>query len=263
MLLNYTVEPPSKRALKQHFLDAHLRSCAPETLNCVAHLILTIDDPAAMARVALQHVIDRLGACRADLGFVARTDAVYDPLCVHYNAASAPVACDDAVYPNRAHIFQRTWRQAAPVTCDDVHTDPLLADSRHVFDAIHSKSILFQRLSLGAQPVGLACVDFTHERHAWTVDEARFMQDFCTTFLGPLAGIGRHWYAPRHADGARRPTPAEVEAIRLAAKGLSYKQIAAALGKSVRTIENQLRSARCTLAAANQAELISKSEAWL
>lgn len=263
MLLNYMLEPPSRRALKQHFLDAQLGVAKPQTLNCVAHLILTIDEPQQMAEVALEYIVTTLGACRADLGFVDRTDPIYDPHCVHYNRASASVECDEAVYPNRAGVFQRTWRQGSPVTCDDVSTDPLLADSRAVFDAIQSKSILFQRLAIDSRPVGLTCVDFTHERHVWTADEARFMQDFCQTFLGPLAAIGRHWHAPRHSGGAKRPTPSELAAIRLAATGLSYKRIADELGKSVRTIENQLRSARCTVNAANQAELITKCEAWL
>ena len=58
-------------------------------------------------------------------------------------------------------------------------------------------------------------------------------------------------------------SPAELDAIRLAARGLSYKQIAKQLGKSVRTIEHQLRHARQRMDASNQADLIMKCSAWL
>lgn len=51
-------------------------------------------------------------------------------------------------------------------------------------------------------------------------------------------------------------TPAELEVVRLAADGLSYSEIADALNKSIRTVDNQLRSAREKLGARNQVDLV-------
>jgi DNA-binding CsgD family transcriptional regulator len=144
-----------------------------------------------------------------------------------------------------------------------VHSNPLLYDSRKKFESIQSKSILFQRLVWDKNPVGMACIDFTHEHHVWTTSEIEFMGVFCETFLGPLLGISHFWHDPKKYQLIKKPTQSELMAIKLAAKGMSYKQIANELGKSVRTIENQLRSARDTLNAANQAELITKCEIWL
>jgi len=149
------------------------------------------------------------------------------------------------------------------VVCDNVRDNPLLRDSRRKFESIQSKSILFQRLTLDHDPVGLTCVDFTHEAHVWTPAEVRFMGDFCGTFLGPLIGISRRWHLSSRDQIINKPTRAELMAIKLAAQGLSYKQIANELGKSVRTIENQLRNAREALNASNQAELINKCSIWL
>ena len=61
----------------------------------------------------------------------------------------------------------------------------------------------------------------------------------------------------------QKPSESELEAIRLVSKGMSSKQVAEKLEKSVRTIENQLRHARKRLNARNLAELINKCEPWI
>ena len=120
-----------------------------------------------------------------------------------------------------------------------------------------------QRLSLGGKPVGMACVDVTHGQQNWSKDQIRVMSDFCASFLGPMVGISRHWHGHDQSQVMQRPSQSELEVIRCAALGMSYKQIAGELGKSVRTVENQLRSARNRLDAANQGELIRKCEIWV
>ena len=70
-------------------------------------------------------------------------------------------------------------------------------------------------------------------------------------------------YLSGHSPALDPLCPRERQVLQLIAGGQTCKQIASELGKSVRTIENQLRSARETLNAANQAELISKCEIWL
>lgn len=262
-LFNYKNEPPSKRVLKQHFIDANKGVFPQDTLNCVAHLILSIESPDEMMSVALAFIVKKFEACRADIGFVRPQDSIYKPASIYFNASTDPLDCTGTVYSNQDRVFQKTWHQRLPVTCDNVHSNPLLYDSRKKFESIQSKSILFQRLVWDKNPVGMACIDFTHEHHVWTPSEIEFMGVFCETFLGPLLGISHFWHDPKKYQLIKKPTQSELMAIKLAAKGMSYKQIANELGKSVRTIENQLRSARDTLNAANQAELITKCEIWL
>ena len=255
--------PSSKRVLKQHFLDANKGLFPQDTLNCVAHLILAIEDPDEMMSIALEFVVKKLEACRADIGFLKPQDPLYKPASIYYNVSSEPSNYTGTVFSNQHNVFQKTWRQRLPVTCDNVGLNPLLEDSRKKFESIDSKSILFQRLVWDKKLIGLACIDFTHDYHLWSPSEINFMASFCENFLGPLLGISLYWNNPERYQLIKRPTEAEMMAIKLAAKGLSYKQIANELGKSVRTIENQLRNARGTLNAANQAELITKCEIWL
>lgn len=257
-------KPPSRKQLKETFLDSLKSELPKDQVNCIAHMILVFEDPVEVATVALDYLIARLGICRADLGFAGPADALYAPAIVSYNSATAPLRCDGAVYSNKAPVLQRTWSQTAPVACDEVVSHPYLADSRTEFLDIHSKSILFQRLTFGRVPVGMMCLDFTHDVHQWSTPETNLVANFAKDILGPLAGISRHWSA-RHYDPAalRKPTGAELEAIRLVAAGLNDAEIGIRLGKSARTIENQLRSARLSLQACNRAELVRKCEMWL
>ena len=89
------------------------------------------------------------------------------------------------------------------------------------------------------------------------------MHTFCSDFLGPLAGISNYWFNPKLHNMFSKPSESELIAIRLAAKGLTYKQIADQLSKSTRTIENQFRNARNRLNARNQTDLVKKCEHWL
>lgn len=257
-------KPPSRKQLKQTFLDPFRSELPKDQLNCIAHMILVFEDPVEVANVALDYLIDQLGTCRADLGFVKPADTLYAPVTVAYNNATAPLRCDDAVYSNKASVLRRTWSQNAPIACDEVASHPYLVDSRAQFIEIESKSILFQRLTFGRAPVGMMCLDFTHHVHQWSTAETNLVANFAKDALGPLAGISCHWKA-RQGDPAavRKPTEAEMDAIRLAAAGLNYAEIGKQLGKSTRTIENQLRSARMSLQACNRAELVRKCEMWL
>lgn len=256
--------PPSRKHLKEVFLDPFRTEIPKDQLNCAAHMILVLDDPVEVATVALDYLTGRLGNCRSDLGFVTPGDPVYAPVTVSYNSASAPLRCDDAVYSNQASVLRRTWSQDAPVACDEVVSHPYLEDNRSEFLSIESKSILFQRLTFTRLPVGMMCLDFTRDAHHWSESERNFVARFSRDFLGPLAGISYYWSTRASEPGTvRKPSAAELDAIRLAAEGLSYAEIGKRLGKSARTIENQLRSARVSLQACNRAELISKCAMWL
>lgn len=261
---HFLATPPSRKHLKEAFLDPFRPELPKDQLNCIAHMILVFDDPAEVAAIALGYLIDRLGVCRADLGFAKPSDTNYAPFIVSYNSVSAPVQCDNAIYSNKASVFRRSWSQDAPVACDEVASHPYLEDNRAEFLGIESKSILFQRLTLDRSPVGMMCLDFTRDIHRWSDTEKDLVASFSRDVLGPLIGISRHWNARRPEPGAVcKPSEAEMCAIRLAAAGLTYAQIGEQLGKSARTIENQLRSARMSLQACNRAELVSKCEMWL
>ncbi|MGI9569526.1 MAG: LuxR C-terminal-related transcriptional regulator, partial [Desulfobulbia bacterium] len=214
-------------------------------------------------RVALSYMGNHLSACRADAGFAVPTDTVYTPLSEYCNETTRPPSVENLVLSNQHDLIQRVWRSRIPVQYEKVNSNPMLVDVREVLTSIQSKSMLMQRLVWNKDPIGISCVDHTVEEHEWEGWEIEFMQQFCTNFFAPLAGISNYWHNPTMHQMFKKPSESELDAIRLAALGLSYKKIADELDKSVRTIENQLRNARHRLNASNQAELIKKCEPWL
>ncbi|MDH3609706.1 MAG: LuxR C-terminal-related transcriptional regulator [Gammaproteobacteria bacterium] len=262
-MFNFKEEPPSTKALKQYFIDGNYQSHPGDMLDCVAHMIIAIENPKETVRVALGYMGNHLSACRADAGFAAPTDTVYTPLSEYCNQATRPPSVEKLVLSNQHDVLQRVWRSRTPVKYENVSSNPMLEDVQEILSSIKSKSMLMQRLVWDKDPIGISCVDHTLKEHDWNDEEVNFMQQFCTQFFAPLAGISNYWHNPTMHQMFKKPSESELIAIRLAAEGLSYKKIAEELNKSVRTIENQLRNARLRLNATNQAELIKKCEPWL
>jgi DNA-binding CsgD family transcriptional regulator len=70
-------------------------------------------------------------------------------------------------------------------------------------------------------------------------------------------------YTPSQPAARAQLSNAEIRVVRLAACGLSYKEVARRLGKSPNTVDNQLRSARAKLNVRNQVELAQACLKWL
>ncbi len=261
--MNFKQEPPSTKALKQHFIDGNYQTITDSMLDCVAHMILVIENPTETVRIALSYLGSHLDTCRADAGFAVPTDREYTPLAEYCSEDSKPPSVADFVISNQHEVMQRVWRSRIPVKYEYIATNPQLIEVRDILDAINSKSMMLQRLVWDKDPIGITCVDHTLKEHEWDDTEVNFMHQFCTKFFAPLAGISNYWHNPTMHQMFKKPSESELNAIRLAAEGLSYKKIAEELNKSVRTIENQLRNARSRLNATNQAELIKKCEPWL
>lgn len=232
-------------------------------LNCAAHMIILIDNPKDVVHTGLEFLVTELSVCRADAGFATPQHEHYTPITEFRNSSSNPPSITGLQLPNLHTAMQHVWQSPQPVAINDVAKDENLAELKNIFLAAQCKSMLLQNLHWNNEPIGIVCIDYTNNVHKWTESEMTFMHTFCSLFLGPLAGISNHWFNPKLHSMFSKPTESELIAIRLAAKGLSYKEIAHQLNKSTRTIENQFRNARNRLNAKNQIELVKKCEHWL
>jgi len=232
-------------------------------LNCAAHMIIVIDDPKQLVQVGLEFIANELSVCRADAGFATPTHKHYTPITEYRNKNTAPPSITGLLIPNQHPAMQHVWQTSSPVAIDDVASHNDLGELKQVFLSAGCKSMLLQQLIWDDKPIGISCIDYTDAPHVWSEYEINFMQTFCTTFLGPLAGISNYWFNPKLHSMFSKPSESELIAIRLAAKGMTYKQIAEQLSKSTRTIENQFRNARNRLGARNQIDLVKKCEHWL
>ena len=256
-------ESPSTKTLKKYFIDENVETVPADMLDCVAHMIISIESPKDTVRIALEYMGRSLATCRADAGFATPTDREYSPLSEYCSETSRPPTLEKFVISNQHELMQRVWQQSTPVIYENVETNPLLEGAPEPLLQIKSKSMLMQRLVWDREPIGISCVDHTKQSHIWSDEEVAFMNQFCNLFFAPLAGISNYWHFPSMHQMFKRPSDSELAAIRLAAQGMSYKQIADKLNKSVRTIDNQLRNARKRLNASNQIDLIKKCAPWL
>lgn len=256
-------EPPSIKGLKSFFIDRYDGQAGADILDCTARMIISIESPKDTVRIALEFIGRTLDVCRADAGFAMPTDTTYTPLSEYNNRLSQAPGLENFIISNQHPCMQKVWQQAGPVKYEDVENHPALEGVREPLIAIQSKSMLMQRLVWDGEPIGIACADHSRHNHQWQADEVDFMHRFCCDFFAPLAGISNYWHNPSLHQMFKKPSKSELEAIRLAAKGMSYKKIADQLGKSVRTIDNQLRNARKRLNVSNQVELIRRCAPWL
>ena len=90
MKLNFKQEPPSTKALKQYFLDGNYQTRPGNMLDCVAHMIIAIENPKETVRIALSYMGNHLSACRADAGFATPTDIEYTPISEYCSESTHP-----------------------------------------------------------------------------------------------------------------------------------------------------------------------------
>lgn len=259
----YREEQPSIKDLKAFFIDENEGSTSADMLDCVARMIISIESPKDTVRIALEFMGRTLNVCRADAGFATPTDISYSPLSEYNNTTSHAPTLEKFVISNQHPSMQKVWQENHPVKYEDIKNNDQLEGVKEPLLKIECKSMLMQRLVWDSEPIGISCVDHSKKNHKWTDNEINFMHHFCNTYFAPLAGISNYWHNPTLHQMFKKPSKSELDAIRLAAKGMSYKQIADELGKSVRTIDNQLRDARRRLNASNQIELIKKCAPWL
>ncbi|HEX9131654.1 MAG TPA: LuxR C-terminal-related transcriptional regulator [Ktedonobacteraceae bacterium] len=165
---------------------------------------------------------------------------------------------------NKHPILQLIWRTNGPVRFEQVEQNPVIGDLREAFISLRSRSMVARSIEHRNTTLGLICLDHTEESHVWQPHELALIDDFCQEFLAPILAyslqLSKRLPAVRSANAL---TSAELEVVRLAAEGLTYNEIAATLNKSVRTVDNQLRSAREKLGARNQIDLVRLSAPFL
>lgn len=231
-------------------LDAQRGLVPSAMLDCGAHMLLYLEEPQAMLRIGLGHLIERLAATRGDIGYGGACDPRYRA-CVSQsrNDCDVPDILQFA-WPNQHHVLQSIWHTRAPVYLD-VQED-MVGGLRPSLQRLRVRTKLARRLECGNRGFGIVCIDQTEECRRWAQDDQAYFDQFVLGFLSPLMA------ASRAACGMeeRRFTPAEQAVLRFALQGLSYKEIATRLNKSPNTVDNQLCQLRRKLGARNQVELI-------
>jgi DNA-binding CsgD family transcriptional regulator len=241
--------------LKITLLDQK-RSTAPASmLDCAAHMLLCFEEPEAMHSAALRFMLERFQASRVDFGFGSPDKPVYIPNAVEL-VPDLSIPPFEGAFPNQIWPVQQVWRSCGPVY-QSLESCPGI---EKYWAGLGSKSKIARRLEVEGQVFGLICVDDTDAVRSWDAADLGYFDQFVTEFFSPI--IRAQVRLERPSILAQLST-AEISVVRLAACGLSYKEVARRLGKSPNTVDNQLRSARAKLKVRNQVELAQACLKWL
>ncbi len=219
-----------------------------------ARLLLHLDDPTRVLDLGLRHLVTEVGAARGDAGLLDVDDTTYVPTVVVADA-DAVQQIGETPLPNDHPTLRSAWSCDRPVAFDDVDRDVRLGSLATVFAGLGTTSMVARRIGFGPVGLGLLCIDEVEGRRRWDDRTIERIDDFVRRWLGPALVASMLL-----ADGTPLTT-AERQAVAELARGSTYAEIARRLGKSERTIDNQLRSARRKLGARNGVELVNAYEA--
>ena len=241
--------------LKVNLLDRKQATAPASMLDCAAHMLLYFDQPEAMYRVGLRFLLERFQASRVDFGFGSPDKPHYIPNAVEL-VPDLQVPQFQEIFPNQIWPVKQVWQSSGPVyqsldSCPGIDK---------YWKPIGSKSKLARRLDVNDQIFGLICVDDTDTVRTWEAADVRYFDQFVSEFFSPIIRAQVRFEKP---SVLAQLSMAEISVVRLAACGLTYKEVARRLGKSPNTVDNQLRSARAKLKVRNQVELARACLKWL
>jgi len=243
-------------------------------------LLLYLDDPQACWRLTTEWLRDTLDADRVDGGFGGYVDTdgtVHDYVVMaEAQRGSLPLPSVlgwhfDATDPGIGSV----WSDAAPALIGDVSQERTLSERlRGTLRGVNTAAKLALPVRSLSRPLGLICADWHRKAPRWNWEVCNELGTFADATLGPVLAAaaeaaGETLPAKRRhgppalasGDAAVRTalaelTPAELRVAQLVAMGLSYKEVARQLARSLSTVDHQLRSIRDKLGVRSTARLV-------
>lgn len=245
---------PDRRALQSDLLDDYARTDRAERrqIDRTAHMMLHLDDPGRVLELGLDFLVDELGTARADAALLDPTDEVYRPSAVITDNEDDRKLIASTPLSGHALAIRQLWRSPGPVAFERVRGNHHIGELEPTLVGLGVTAMVTAPIRFDVLGLGLLCLDEVEGERRFTHREQRKVERFVNRYLAPVL-----FSALRGVTNRRSAlTSAEEAAVRLLADGLSYDSIARTLGKSPRTIDNQLRSARRKAGAHNAVELV-------
>jgi DNA-binding CsgD family transcriptional regulator len=232
----------------------------------IAQLLLYLDDPRQCWILTTSWLRDILDADRVDGGFGGfiscggrPVDYVVIGEAQRPNQVLPPVmgctfsACDPGLIA--------VWDSTALLSFDRVQQASLLtSQTRSELQAVGTASKIAIPMRDGPLPVGIICADWNREYPQWSPEVCLEVARLVRESIGPLMASAIRLGTPSTAESITESstqslnmtslaawsdlTPAEKRVAVLIAKGGSYKDVARILGRSLSTVDHQLRSIR-------------------
>ena len=244
-------------------------------------MLLHLDDLPGCWSIATNWLRAELRCQRVDTGFGMREAKDYFPGFAEAKDANYDVpsfGCGRAV-DNRDIAMQAMWLDPRPLIFADIKQDNRIKMRlRQRLSGARTKSKFAWALRTGRGTYGLICADWTEHLVPWESGLYDCFEQTVADVLSPIVAVAKQiadqdpsgrnmqWrdgYPLTLSQGLSsegspaRLTDSEIAVARLVAKGLSYKEIARIRGRSLSTIDHQLRSIREKTGVSSTSALVS------
>lgn len=261
----------SQKALKRELLDepgAIRFSPARELAAC---MLLSIDSAEGCWTESLDFLRKSLGADRADGGFACPGDSSYLPGFAECLADVDIPSLRGMVVNNQAAAARRIWSSAHPLAQDLTSNDCIFDQAlREYFVSIGTVGKMTTAIACRGLPIGFVCADRMGVTSAWRSTDYDRFESITQDVMAPILLAARRLSKPSsmrpHAgDTTALPrallnslSRAEMQVCRLAAQGLSYKEIADRINRSFSTVDHHLRTIRSKLGFRSTSRMVSE-----
>lgn len=248
-----------------------------------AQLLLYLDDSHACWRITTEWLRDTLDADRVDGGFGGFVG--FGGRARHYVAiaetrrSSNPLPSVLGLQFNAFEPGMRAvWGEPAVAAIGDVSQQRTFTSGmRSALHEVGTAAKLALPVRDGERPVGIICADWHRESPRWDAELCIQVGTLAQVALGPLLAASARFdlgHQPEGPEAGRAPctlqpheagtqrrelaelTPAEFRVAQLVAMGLSYKEVARQIERSLSTVDHQLRSIRDKLGVRSTARLV-------
>lgn len=251
----------TQRRLRGRLLDDRRALPWRPAREFAAQMLLYVEDPLQCWRVGVECLRELLDADRVDGGFAEPGQALYAPLAESLRPGRAVPSVVGFAMDARDPSLAAVWAADGAVVFDDVASDARFGPQmRAQLGAIGTRTKLAVSLHDGGRSLGLLCADWIEPRTPSRSEAFAHLPLLARAVLSPVLTAARSLTGPPAAPdpvALAGLTPAELKVARMAATGMSYKEIARQLERSFSTVDHQLRSARDKLGVTSTARLAS------
>ena len=271
-----------QRVLRRHLFEGSSAIRWHPGRELAAQILVYLDDPQACLRMTVEWIRDLLDADRVDGGYGGYI--LSNGFALDYVAEAEAKRNDLEIPPVLGKRFdaldtgiRTAWSTERLFPVESVLQNKTF--SRHLRQSLATAgtmSKIAMPLRNGHAPVGMICADWHVDYPRWYHETCNELEVFAKNAIGPLLAtsqrIAQTRLTPQRPGLFLEPasngqpaakfskfglTASEEKVAGLVAEGLSYKEIARQLGKSLSTIDHQLRSIREKTGARSTSRLVS------
>lgn len=255
----------TQRRLRVQLLDCASAIAWSPARDLAAHLLLSLDDTEACWRMSVEWLRDAFDVDRVEGGaFEASTGT--------YALGRAQARRKDVYIPSvrgicmplNSQVLRELTKTAGPAVFDDIKQATSLAPNlRQDLVRLGTRVKIASSLKFEGATFGFLCMDHVDRSGRWTSLLYERFDIVSGRVLGPILGASHNLACRIGADDPDafhqrllRLSPAERRVLELLGDGMSYKRIARQLGRSVHTVDHQLRSIRGKLEVASNIQVV-------